>query len=218
MKGASPDFPENLEDYAPWVAIHGLVAPYGKCQCGCGQDALKAKLTNAKMGHRARHPVRFIIGHNRRPGRSFTEIFWRYAKQGQPDQCWEWQGAINRGGYGEFGFQGRRHRAHRVAYELFVGALRKGQQACHHCDNRKCVNPRHLFAGTNIDNIKDKLAKGRQLTGERVWSAKLTEDKVRAIRAMRKAGCNLSVIATAFGIHDRTVGAILKGKTWRHVK
>lgn len=76
--------------------------------------------------------------------------------------CWEWQNATNNIGYGMFRWtKGVMRTAHRVSYELFKGPIPKGMVVCHKCDNPKCVNPNHLWAGTMKDNYKDMLDKGR---------------------------------------------------------
>lgn len=75
--------------------------------------------------------------------------------------CWKWTGLINRAGYGYLSFGRRKHMAHRFVYEQLVGPIPDGMILCHKCDNPPCVNPEHLFLGTDAMNAKDKSAKGR---------------------------------------------------------
>ncbi len=86
--------------------------------------------------------------------------------------CWLWDGGIGRGGYGRFAVGRKTLRAHRVSYELHVGAVPRGEGhhgtcVLHKCDNPPCVNPAHLFLGTNSDNTADRHAKGRDAKGDR---------------------------------------------------
>jgi hypothetical protein len=76
-------------------------------------------------------------------------------------ECWLWQGAINRHGYGYLRYGGRYWQAHRLAYTLTVATLPDDVLVCHHCDVRACVRPVHLFPGTHRDNTLDMIAKGR---------------------------------------------------------
>lgn len=81
--------------------------------------------------------------------------------------CWIWQACLNSTGYGQFKLEGRRGHgqistpANRASYILFVADLAPGQHACHDCDNRLCINPYHLFAGTQLQNMQDMISKGR---------------------------------------------------------
>ena len=82
------------------------------------------------------------------------------------DQCWLWQGAKLKNGYGVVKHQGKQYKAHRASFLVHRGQIKDGLLVCHHCDNPSCVNPAHLFLGTPQDNMTDKVLKGRQSRGE----------------------------------------------------
>lgn len=77
------------------------------------------------------------------------------------DGCWDWLGSLNQFGYGQVSWQGKSIGAHRAAHEVAKGPIPEGLHVMHTCDNRKCVNPEHLFLGTRSDNMRDMVAKGR---------------------------------------------------------
>lgn len=128
--------------------------------------------------------------------------------------CWIWKGCINRGGYGKIG---TKKLAHRISYEKYIAKIPKGKQICHHCDNRKCVNPEHLFVGSIADNMQDKVNKNRQSKGSNIGSSILTEEKVLEIRKMRLSGKMYQEIADHFKIQWDLVRKVCKKDLWTHV-
>lgn len=135
--------------------------------------------------------------------------------------CWEWTASKRWSGYGQFRFAGRTQQAHRVAYQLYVGEITDGLFVCHHCDNRACVNPTHLFLGTQADNMHDRDNKGRAVhsdnSGEKHWNSKLTEEKVRNIRAMYKNGVRNVTLIKLFGVPCSTISNITNNHTWTKI-
>lgn len=136
-----------------------------------------------------------------------------------PSGCWVWTAGTTQNGYGGFRFQGTATGAHRVSWEIHNGPIPDGLQVLHDCpggDRRGCVNPDHLWLGTNADNMLDKAAKGRSnpAQGERHGAAKLTEADVLAIRTSQTGARSL---ARRYGVHRTNIWNIRNRKTWRHV-
>ena len=135
--------------------------------------------------------------------------------------CWLWLGMQQVGKeYGLFCFKQRTVKAHRASWEIYCGEIPVGMSVLHKCDNPPCVNPDHLFLGSQSDNIKDRVKKGRSRgpTGESAPLAKLTATKVIELRRLHERnGVSVQDLADRFGIHKATVHKILKGNIWRHV-
>lgn len=153
-------------------------------------------------------------GSTKRPT-TLEEAFWQYAIPGEPGACWEWTGSRTRG-YGQFAFQSRRYKAHRVSYLLHHGPIPDGMEVCHTCDNPPCWNPEHLWVGTRAENAEDAARKGR-MQGERNAFAKLTDDDVRNIRLLYPR-FTMQQIATQLAVSPATIWLVLSGKRWSHVK
>lgn len=133
--------------------------------------------------------------------------------------CWEWIGYRDPNGYGRMDVGDRPMLAHRVSYLVHYGSIPDGMAVLHKCDEPKCVNPEHLFLGTQADNVRDMHAKGRArkraLRGSEHGMAKLDGKKVRAIRAWQGP---LKVIAERYGITAATACDVRKRKTWKHIE
>lgn len=156
-----------------------------------------------------------------KPGRMYSKRGWsaaeRLASKSTVDArsgCILWTGAVAKGGYGNIGYGGRTHAAHRLAWELKNGPIPAGMSVCHRCDVRACINTDHMFLGTAADNSKDRVTKGRQARGETHPQAKLTSDDVRMIRQRPAAH---RTMATELGVNRATVLDVLKGRSWRHL-
>lgn len=147
------------------------------------------------------------------------ERFWSKVRVGGLFDCWEWQAGTFTGGYGAFQYRGRPVGAHRMSFVFANGTDAIPAPLCvlHHCDNRRCVNPSHLFLGTNDDNMADCVAKGRMRRGEQHPRAKLTDEHVATIRQQLANGCTQQRIADEYGVSRPLIKLIKQNKIWRHL-
>lgn len=138
--------------------------------------------------------------------------FWSMVDKGEDDDCWIWKGHRSPFGYGEFRAGGRKLTAHRYAWALSNGPIPDNLKACHRCDNPSCVNPSHLFLGTQTENMADCTRKGRH-------AAKLTPDEVREIRALYETGgLTQKEIGSRYGVTQAAIHWIVVGRNWAHVR
>lgn len=124
--------------------------------------------------------------------------------------CWLWTQGKNNTGYGSLWYGEKVQGAHRVSYQLYKGEIPDGKQVLHSCDVRFCVNPEHLFLGTQKENQQDMAKKGRT-------TSRFSEAEVRSMKEMRKAGKTLKAIGQAFGVRRQTIHMIVNGHTWSHI-
>lgn len=123
--------------------------------------------------------------------------------------CWLWTGARNHNGYGIMNYGRKALRAHRVSYQVAKGEIPDGIQVCHSCDTPRCVNPDHLWLGTNKDNALDATSKGRNPI------VALKPDQVKEIRASSE---NTNVLSRVYGVGWNTIQNVRDGRTYRHIK
>lgn len=152
--------------------------------------------------------------HTHIPRNTKEEQFWSYVDKS--GDCWVWCGDTDHG-YGRFTYAKSKTRAHRVAYELEHGDIPEGMFVCHKCDNRRCVNPDHLFLGTAADNVADRDRKGRQNRGTNVHTAKLTEEQVKEIVALYATGSTVGSLSIKYGVKVNAIRRILHGQSWKHI-
>lgn len=158
-------------------------------------------------------------------GRLRARFFAKVDASGGPDACHVWTASRYPSGYGQFGFDGSTIGAHRMAWMIEYGEIPAGMLVLHRCDNRPCCNIRHLFIGTQQDNIDDMMAKGRgnhggpnAARGERQAFSKITEVMAAEIREMyATTSITQAALAAQFGIGQSAVSAIIRGGTWAHV-
>lgn len=122
--------------------------------------------------------------------------------------CWNFNGCVQSNGYGRLTYRYKTMGAHRWSYIAFIGDIPKGFDVCHKCDNRKCINPEHLFAGTRKENMQDAVSKGRQARGFMLPITKLSDSDVIEIIEMSKSGMKYKEIAEKFNVSKYTANDI----------
>lgn len=141
--------------------------------------------------------------------------FWKSIdRTAGEDACWPWLASKSNRGYGKWHYNGKNLRSHRFAFWLETNT--NPEAVCHKCDNPSCCNPKHLFAGTNGTNNKDRAIKGRSAhpKGELHPASILNSEDVLFIK---KSNLSRKDLAKKFNIHQMTVGQIIRGERWQHI-
>ncbi|WP_183041497.1 HNH endonuclease signature motif containing protein [Caldibacillus debilis] len=180
------------------------------CQCGCGQEIPYKK-------HHKKYPPKFIKGHSNRVRKrkpyDVEKAFWKRVDKKSDNGCWEWKGYLTPNGYGQLKVKQKNVYAHRYSYELHYGRIPDNLAVCHKCDNRKCVNPSHLFLGTQRDNIHDMDKKGRRVV--RPGTMKITRRDANEIRLFHKKGVSVNELSKKYGLKPCTIRNIIAYRIWK---
>lgn len=145
--------------------------------------------------------------------------FWRLVDRKADDDCWLFQGYLDRNGYGVFvDGTGRKRPAHELALSYTTGEMKlPGLDTCHSCDRPTCCNPNHLRFDTRQSNVDDMVKRERGARGSRSPHTHLTEADVVLIRRRREMGARHKDLAIDFNISPGAVTAIVHGRNWKHV-
>jgi len=133
--------------------------------------------------------------------------------------CWNWTASLGPGRYGKIRYLGKTFRAHRASYILFNGEIPRGKLVCHSCDNPLCINPDHLFIGSQKENIRDMDSKNRRadLKGENHPCNKLKITDILEIKKLLSLNISQKIIAKKFNCHQSNISNIKRKKLWGHV-
>lgn len=172
--------------------------------------ALKRMPGSQPRHHDTIDPTTYRTFHKRKAGKpSKEDRFWdKIAGVSSKDQCWFWTGVLV-DGYGIMSWDGKSQKAHRIAYMLHYGSIPESSQICHHCDNRSCCNPFHLFAGTKNENLQDMIRKGRH-------AHKLSPEDVLVIYSS-KGTISSSLLAQQYHVTRTAISSIWNRRTWKHL-
>lgn len=145
---------------------------------------------------------------------------WIFSMCKTNGECLEWTAGKTKSGYPNIEYAGETRGNRVMALLIFGRDQLKSKVVCHRCDNPSCLNPDHLFLGTQFENIQDRVRKNRTRSaiGERTGSAKLSESQAREVLAAARSGERYPSIAMRFGVHKETIGRIARGEYWSHLQ
>jgi hypothetical protein len=153
------------------------------------------------------------------PSQEILDRFKTFFSVGKENECWEWTGCINSWGYGQFKLGNDQVNAHRAAYFINNPNFDQSLQVLHSCDNRKCVNPKHLCCGTLQENMTDKVNKNRHSFGEGVTNSFLLEHEVLEIKEKYATGkFSLRKLGRIYQVSHVQIANIVNNKQWRSLQ
>lgn len=147
--------------------------------------------------------------------RPWQDRFSDYVPRKSANECWDWMGTTDARGYGVLKVGDKTMKAHRLSVWFHTG-VQPQLFVLHTCDNTRCVNPEHLYEGTQLENMRDKSARGRcnQPCGENHYKCKLTESMVREIRSSKEPQ---KVLASKYGVPQPNISSIITRRSWKHI-
>ena len=202
---------------------------YGFCHCGCGEKTPIATFNKRNRSVKGM-PQRYCPSHNRTWAPLENRVGKKINKNGPSvkpklGSCWIWLASCDAHGYGQIsggkGPDGKRKmlKAHRVSWELNKGPIPCDLDVLHKCDNPPCANPKHLFVGEAVDNMKDAASKGRMPRGLAHHNGKFTERQIRKIRRLLSRNkLTQSEIGQRFGVSRSTILAIKRKDNYAYVE
>lgn len=194
------------------VIVEKIKTRLWKCKCDCGEYL---NVSTSQLGRIKHCQYSYKLDDEKYHQKLKKQFNNNYNISGK---CWNWNKYIQKYGYGSTGYRSKTMLAHRLSWVLFKGEIPTGLDVCHHCDNRKCVNPEHLFLGTASENVNDCFNKKRKShKGEKHPGAKLTEKEVKDIFKLREKGWTHQKIADKFCVKQTTISNILHRRLWSHV-
>jgi HNH endonuclease len=194
---------KNPRTYARWL-----------CKCDCGGE----KIVNESSlygGHTT--SCGCLQNLNDKEYNEKTKL--RLQKNIEIDEknCWIWCAGKHKQGYGQVGIRGKSQLVHRITWEIYKGKIPEGMKVCHKCDVTSCCNPDHLFLGTQNDNVKDGIGKGRYKNRDisKNRRNKLNFLQVQEIKKLHEEGMTRKELEKMFNVGQTCIAKILCGISWK---
>lgn len=214
----------NIIDRADRPEKTTQTGAWWNCICDCGTErvvygnhiAASYKKASKSCGCYKKEVLSILMSKMRLKESGTTDYrFLNSFKIDSVTGCWNWLKTKDKDGYGIVYRRTRGIRAHRFSFEKYNHKIPKNSVVCHKCDNPSCVNPEHLFVGKPIDNVRDMMKKGRDMSvGSRNTNSKLTESDIPVIRNDIRSYIEIS---KEYGVCELTIRNVKKRKFWKHV-